>query len=237
VDSISPVESYAAQATMSSGALSAFASSQNPGDPYGGWAAAESIYEFAVKFSGAPSFNVPVTFNFAVDGFFETTGDANAEADFEIYDTSFQSPSALPGNTWFQACRQSGNGGPCDFWSPAGGAIPTPLPLGTVFQSNTFNVDTYNTWYFTIDLWAATWAANGSSLADFSHTAGFAAGTPVLNLPSGYTANSLDGLIVNDQFTGNTVNPAEGSSPEPSSLLMFTPGLGYVLLLSRRKRA
>ena len=45
--------------------------------------------------------------------------------------------------------------------------------------------------------------------ADFSHTLSFPTVGPVFDLPSGYTVNSVDGLIVNNQFVGgaSSVNP------------------------------
>ena len=45
--------------------------------------------------------------------------------------------------------------------------------------------------------------------ADFSHTLSFPTVGPVFDLPRGYTVNSVDGLIVNNQFVGgaSSVNP------------------------------
>ena len=42
---------------------------------------------------------------------------------------------------------------------------------------------------------------------DFGGTLNFAEGTPVFALPAGYTANSLDGEIVDNQFVGNAAPP------------------------------
>ena len=231
-----PVESYAAQATQSNGALTALASAQDTTDDWGGDSAAESIYNFAVNFSGpnqaSYQSHIPVSFNLAIDGSFTTTGDALAVADFMVYSTVFQDfMGGEPGNTWFQACQTSGNP-----WASCNTGVPndsivSPLLLGTTFQSGTFYVDNRNTYYFTTDLFTfAAVSTDSSALADFSHTAGFAPGQPVFNLPSGYTASSTDGLIVNNQFTGNTPE----FTPEPGSGVLLIAGCGAVVALRRR---
>jgi PEP-CTERM motif len=63
-------------------------------------------------------------------------------------------------------------------------------------------------------------------------TIGFPTGGPVFNLPGGITANSPDGVIVNNQFV-----PIGSAVPEPNTLLLLGSGL-LVLgwMASRRKR-
>ena len=73
-------------------------------------------------------------------------------------------------------------------------------------------------------------AGNAGGSADFSHTLTFVDDRPVFNLPSGYTANSLEAGIVNNQFT-----PADGSPtiPEPSAMVLS--GIGLSLLCFGRR--
>jgi len=69
--------------------------------------------------------------------------------------------------------------------------------------------------------------AAGSS--DFSHTVTFPGSGVVLNLPEGWTANSLDGCIVDNHFIC-------GSAPEPAAALVGAVSLGSLLLLARWRR-
>ena len=57
--------------------------------------------------------------------------------------------------------------------------------------------------------------------ADFSHTLTLATDGPVFNLPPGYTVNTPDGLIVDNRFAPQIVEPI----PEPSALLLLACGL------------
>jgi len=69
--------------------------------------------------------------------------------------------------------------------------------------------------------------AAGSS--DFSRTLTFPGSGVVLNLPEGWTANSLDGCIVDNHFVC-------GSAPEPAAALVGAVSLGSLLALARRRR-
>jgi hypothetical protein len=64
-----------------------------------------------------------------------------------------------------------------------------------------------------------------SAGADASHTLAFPIGSPVFNLPAGWTANSLDGSIVNDMFV---------PVPEPATGLLVMGGV-LGLAVSRRR--
>jgi hypothetical protein len=58
--------------------------------------------------------------------------------------------------------------------------------------------------------------------SDFTHTLSFSQGGPLFNLPAGWTANSTDGAIVNNQFV-----------PEPAFLSLFA--LAAPVILCRRR--
>lgn len=70
-------------------------------------------------------------------------------------------------------------------------------------------------------------AANG--FVDFSRTLEFPTSGPVFNLPAGFTVNSADGAIVNNQFVGFP------TVPEPGTLLLL--GTSLLTLASRFRRS
>jgi PEP-CTERM motif len=76
--------------------------------------------------------------------------------------------------------------------------------------------------------------ATASAGANFIDTVSFPFSGFVFDLPDGYTVNSAEGLIVNNQFLG-TENPS--TVPEPGSLPFLLAGFaGIGILQFRRKR-
>ena len=71
---------------------------------------------------------------------------------------------------------------------------------------------------------------NCTASSDWAHTISFPTNGPVMNLPAGYTVNSLDGSIVNNHFA-----PPPTTIPEPSTLLLFGSGLIAMAGAARRK--
>ncbi|MBZ5609464.1 MAG: PEP-CTERM sorting domain-containing protein [Acidobacteriia bacterium] len=78
-----------------------------------------------------------------------------------------------------------------------------------------------------------TGSANATGGANFADTVSFPFSGFVFDLPSGYTVNSAEGLIVNNQFLG-----VENTSavPEPASLPLLICALAGIGLLRFRKR-
>jgi PEP-CTERM motif-containing protein len=72
--------------------------------------------------------------------------------------------------------------------------------------------------------------ASGRSTGAFLDTIKFAASGPVFNLPPGFTVNSVDGMIVNNQFV-------ELPIPEPETYAMLMAGLALLGFVARRRRA
>jgi hypothetical protein len=116
--------------------------------------------------------------------------------------------------------------------------VPLASPIYQVHVGDTFTVTMgfdLSTLAFANNFTPGAGSAN--AFADFIHTLGFPTSGPVFNLPTGgYTVNSLDGTVVNNQFTPvGTVVP----TPEPNTLLLMGSGffaLGGRIAL-RRKRA
>lgn len=72
--------------------------------------------------------------------------------------------------------------------------------------------------------------AEVSAFSQFSDTFGFPTSGPVFNLPTGFTANSTDGQIINNQFVGAT------PVPEPGTLVLFASCLLGLGLMRRKRR-
>ena len=71
-----------------------------------------------------------------------------------------------------------------------------------------------------------------SSASDFAHTLSFVEGSPVFDLPVGYTANSMDGQIVDNLFVGNAASAP--ALPVPGLVaLVLALGLVGALRLGR----
>lgn len=71
-------------------------------------------------------------------------------------------------------------------------------------------------------------AGSAAATADFSHTVMFPTSGPVLNLPAGWTANSLDGTIVDNHFVA--------SIPEPAALWLLGVAIAAGLMRRRLQR-
>jgi len=85
---------------------------------------------------------------------------------------------------------------------------PFTMPVNTPFSMSLFlNVLAYTKVDFRDSF-------NAGANTDFSGTLAFASDVPVFALPAGYTANSVEGGIVNNQFV-----------PEPSTALLVLTGL------------
>ncbi len=77
-----------------------------------------------------------------------------------------------------------------------------------------------------------TGSAGATGGANFIDTVSFPFSGFVFDLPDGYTVNSVEGQIVNNQFVG-----VESTSevPEPASWPVLVAGIGAIVLVRRRK--
>ena len=76
---------------------------------------------------------------------------------------------------------------------------------------------------------------NLSASGNFANTLSFPLSGPVFDLPPGFTANSLSGLIVNNQWIG-APHVAPQGVPEPATLMLLGLGVGGLVAASWRKR-
>ena len=113
------------------------------------------------------------------------------------------------------------------------GGLVTPdvlVPVGTPFVvqlslSTSVNTNTRNA------IVGSRRQADASSL--FDNTLSFSLSGPVFNLPTGFTANSVSGLIVDNRWVG-LAGPQP--IPEPSALLLVLAGLLYFVRHTRFTR-
>lgn len=82
-----------------------------------------------------------------------------------------------------------------------------------------------------------TWSpGSATSASDFGNTLSFIEGAPVFDLPAGYTVNSIDGNIVDNQFVGGPpAVPALGGSAHLAIVVLFV-GISTRVLGRRRFR-
>ena len=95
------------------------------------------------------------------------------------------------------------------------------LPLGVPLRIN-LSMSTSSSVAGTLDL---TGSVSGQAAAIFDHTLSFPKDGPVFNLPEGYTANSLDGMIVDNRWTPVPIAPA--SVFLGTGLLSLLPGIRH----------
>jgi hypothetical protein len=173
--------------------------------------------------AGVPAVNASVNFHFS--GILSAGGSSNGSADASVQ-INIQLPgqsdagSALVRSTGLDS--QSGG----LLAGQTGPTIAASLTTGTA----TFSTTAPNT--IAISLVASGESGfNGGSPGDFSEgqanfydTLNFSTSGPVFNLPDGFTANSLSGQIINNQFVG---------LPEPALATLLTP---LALGITRRRR-
>jgi len=97
------------------------------------------------------------------------------------------------------------------FSIPISGLVNTPMTVQAIMDVNTVV------------------SLRTSASSDFGGTLSFALSGPVFALPSGWTANSVSGNIVDKRFGGAAV-------PEPGALTLLASGALLLLGLARRAR-
>lgn len=104
--------------------------------------------------------------------------------------------------------------------------LPVNTPFGIHLELATTTLATYNV--------AGTGPAPVPIFAElfstFDHTFSFATAGPVFTLSDGFTVNSAQGAIVDNQFVG-----LAAAAPEPGPLLLVLTGLAGLSLVQRRR--
>jgi hypothetical protein len=228
-----------AQATASatSGFLHGDALSTAGGGWFYGQAVADASYTTWVTFSGPPASYISVSLNLEVHGGLDTSGGGGALVTLA---TTMSGRSTWRG---MEQCGSSPAGDSYDYDGSYGhpyscipyynGQVFRRMPLdGSSFDTQNFSVPTNTPVAVELDLAVES---IGNAHADFLHTAGFSLTGPAFNLPAGYTANSNDGLIVDNQFVGSEAPAA----PEPASWALLATGLALAVTryASRRPRS
>jgi len=157
--------------------------------------------------------NVAINGNVAGQGF---SGGAQLDVD-----------SAHPGQTTYSnsGILAGYTGGALDVHI-AFAALPVGVPLGMFLDLSVSALATYVVQGTGPDV-APIFA---DLFGDYSHSLSFASGGPVFTLDAGYSADSAQGQIDNNQWVGNVVVPA------PGALALFAVGVAALCSLRRRIR-
>jgi hypothetical protein len=84
---------------------------------------------------------------------------------------------------------------------------------------------------------AYNWTANSSATASFYNSLSFAKSGPVFNLPTGFSAFSTDGSIVDNAWVDPRIAVGPPAVPVPASILfLLTGGLAIGLAGKRRSK-
>ncbi len=202
------------------GVLHALASGSASGTVLKTSADAQANFTTSVLFSGPGTDPIRVSLNLLASGSVSTSGPGSSYADAEFYgyvgnfsfdyrNCSFNGSSLACGS----AMSLTGTTVTNSFWVTPNTPIDIALRLHVGYQGMSI---------------ASSWASGN---VDFSHTAGFATSGPVFNLPEGYTVNSDDGAIVNNQSGGA---PNGVDTPEPSQFAALGLALALLPILKRR---
>ena len=194
-----------------------------------------------VIISGPGTGSIPASLNLSLSGSLFTSAfaqlgsgngaEASANASVSIgaslAGTFFGGTQAIA-SLW-QVETQSGDGSTFEDGLLTGftgvGGLVTPevfLPVGSPFTVG-LNLSTTATTSSANTIVGSRRQADASAL--FDHTFSFALSGPVFNLPTGFTANSISGLIVDNHWVGIAADPQP--LPEPSSLLLVLVGLWW----------
>jgi len=121
------------------------------------------------------------------------------------------------------------------------GSVSAPVAVDTILTTPSFlapvGVPFAVRMYMESDVGVSdSWSAgNATSASDFSNSLSFIEGAPVFDLPAGYTVNSIDGNIVDNQFVGAPEVPALGGSGRLAIVVLFV-GISTRVLWRRRFR-
>ena len=121
---------------------------------------------------------------------------------------------------------------------PLGAQIPISLDLALPFSppvNSPFVIDVFGraqtVGSFNLSAAEGGWLHHMGGLIDFVDTVSFPNGSPVLDLPVGFTFNSVDGRVVDNMWLGSVA-----AVPEPTTWLLMSLGLATAVLRCKQRR-
>lgn|SRR5215831_2970434 len=203
------------------GQLHAYAAGENWSSVAETDADAQANYYADVTFSGPGSTPISVSLNLFTSGSQFTTGSGSNYAAVEFYGDI--------GSYTFSYRTCSFNAAPL--------FCGIPVPLGNTTTAS-FTVTPGTVVSIALHLHASYQATGniasvGAGSVRFEDTAGLPTTGPIFNLPAGYTVNSDDGFIVNNQLNA----PTGAAVPEPGLTLPVCLVLIAIPLWNRRRSA
>jgi len=199
-----------------------------------GYATAKAAFSgFQVTFSGPSAGATTTSLNLSLSGSM-SPGSSYMFADLTLVTVLSGSQGSVTGNGSLGLSVQPQPGpfpGPPMMMTSSSGILSGKTPIGGTFSTPALSIVSGDTVLLDMSIVVSAQCSNQgvgcTASADYLNTLKFVEGVPVFNLPSGWTANSADGSIVNNLLV---------AVPEPSTCaLIAIPLLG--LSASRRRRA
>lgn len=106
-------------------------------------------------------------------------------------------------------------------------ALPFSAPVNVPFSTDFFG-RAQTSGSFNLGAIEGGWLHHTGGLVNVAHTVSFPTGSPVLDLPAGFTFNSVDGQVVDNMWQGSLV-------PEPASWLLMSLGLAMAVFRCRQR--
>ena len=184
---------------------------------------ADASYRDLVVFSGPAAGLIPVSINLAFAGFVNSTQESSAAVRARAAIGGVLAGSLVAGshNGIFDVCNSTFFGLVCGPQFTLG-AIQSAI----VLVAPNLPIDIF----LELEAGSGSFGVGTSASAEFSNSLDFATGSPLFNLPAGYTANSASSFIFDNRFV-----PPPSAIPEPNVAALCVLGLIAVGAVTRRR--